>query len=280
MWSRLVITDRYLSLMLGLPQGSLEDPWVDPAALQDRTALDRLEHLEAVAGGLIIQRNRANLHNLDATRTVDKLLHEAASLMPAQWWLPPEPGSIAGNSIEAFKDTIRLMNQFAYYHLLAQLHLPYMLLVSDDRRYDYHKITAVNASREILLRFVSFFAGNSYSTYCRGVDFLAFIASITLCLAHIEACRERQATAGDGIGLFQFLVHQRLKDIGMMECILETMEYKARTGDDSISQTIASNLRRLLIIETAVASGSRCTTIFPSRRLVRRTLTVATTRKG
>lgn len=81
------------------------------------------------------------------------------------------------------------MNQFTHYYLLAQLHLPYLLHPSDEREYDYSKITAVNASREILLRFVAF---RSVEAYCRGVDFLAFVAGRVVMLGHVETRRRRQ----------------------------------------------------------------------------------------
>ncbi|KAK6376574.1 hypothetical protein LTS17_007169 [Exophiala oligosperma] len=155
MWLRLVTSDRYLSLMLGLPQGSLESPFAGPKAFEGCPALERLERLESLIGGLIIQRNKEDLHNLEATHKIDKLLQDAEFTMPARWWLFPESETKPGSDTEAFMETIRIINHFSHYHLLVQLHLPFLLRSSVDDKCDYSKITAVNASREILSRFRS-----------------------------------------------------------------------------------------------------------------------------
>jgi hypothetical protein len=54
MWFRIVLSDRYLSLMLGLPQGSQESVFARPEALSSCAPVERLERLESIAGGLIL----------------------------------------------------------------------------------------------------------------------------------------------------------------------------------------------------------------------------------
>ncbi|KAL7896310.1 hypothetical protein HDV64DRAFT_255797 [Trichoderma sp. TUCIM 5745] len=263
MWFRLVATDRYLSLILGLPQESQQDPiavCMESKESRDYALVDRLERLEVVAAGLILQRNSTNMHNLEATLRVDKLLQEAAASTPAQWWLPPEPLSITGDTMEAFKETLRLMYQLTHFHLLAQLHLPYILLTSNDRKYDYSKTTAINASREIISRFVLYFdTSSNCSSYCRGIYFLAFIASMTLCLAHIKGhCQRHTSVMNNETSVFQFLVHQRPQDIGFIERIMESMEHKTARDNNPFSQTITNSLRQLVAIEASVANQSSC----------------------
>lgn len=264
MWFRLVATDRYLSLILGLPQESQQDPHsvcLESNEPKDYALVDRLESLEVVAAGLILQRNSTNIHNLEATLKVDKLLQEAAASTPAQWWLPPEPLSITGGSMEAFKETLRLMYQLTHFHLLAQLHLPYILLTSNDRKYDYSKMTAINASREILSRFILYFDSTSEcSSYCRGIDFLTFIAGMTLCLAHIKGHCQRHTSImnNETTSVFQFLVHQRPQDIGFIERIMQGMEHKTTRDNNPITQTIANSLSQLVAIEASVANQSSC----------------------
>ncbi|KAF1811992.1 hypothetical protein P152DRAFT_417899 [Eremomyces bilateralis CBS 781.70] len=259
MWFRLVCSDRYLSLMLGLPQGSVENIFATPTALEQCTPIERMERLESVAGGLILQRNSVDLPELSLTHKVDKLLQEAAASMSAQWWLTPHLASITGDDVDAFTETIRAMNQFTHYHLLLQLHLPYILQRSPDRKYDYSKITAVNASRDTLSRFLSLCNSNA-ATYCRGIDFLAFIASTTLCLAHIDARRHHRTETGDGATVFQFLAHQRLGDRGMMERTLASMEQMAEVGNDVVATKISGMLRHLLAFEADSADGGAYST--------------------
>ena len=265
MWLRLVTSDRYLSLMLGLPQASQESPFATPRALEGCTPMERMERVEALVGGLILQRNREDLQNLEATHGIDKLLLDAAALMPAQWWLVPDVATIAGFDANAFSEIIRIINQFTHYHLLAQLHLPYILKSSADPKYDYSKITAVSASREILSRFVAFRASTTVTAYCRGIDFLAFIASTTLCLAHIVVGRQSEICMSNCATIFHVLVHQRLAHRGLMECTLESMEKMVQVDKDAIACKIASILRRLLAIEAAAATGGCYKASFSSK---------------
>ncbi|KAI0179007.1 hypothetical protein GGR52DRAFT_579065 [Hypoxylon sp. FL1284] len=260
MWFRLVVTDRYLSLMLGLPQGSLETAFTNLETPDSCVAVERLERTESVAASLILQRNSAERTDLAATHRIDKMLQEAAALMPPQWWLmtPEQSTTIAGSDAKAFEESIRLANHFAYNHLLVQLHLPYMMQPSSiEPSYDYSKMTAANASRTIIAQYVSFRNSLSATAYCRGIDFIAFIASTTLCIAHIEACRQQRANVGKCVTVLQSLQHQRPSDRGLLERTLEAMEVMAQNHDDVVAQKVSSILRPLLAIEDNSFSGAR-----------------------
>ena len=250
MWARLNFSDRYLSLMLGLPQGSPDDLFATPEALGRCGPMERLERVAAVAGGLILKRNAAERTDLANTMRVDKMLREAAELMPPEWWLPtPRTAVLAGDNADAFEESLRLMYHITHRHLLMQLHLPYMLLHSSGGKYDYSKAAATDASRAILTQYVSF--RDSMSTaYCRGVDFIAFIASTTLCIAHIERVRQRRGDdAGGGMTRLQAFRHNRLSDRGLLERVLQIMKTMARAENDAVALKISTILRPLLQIE-------------------------------
>ncbi|KAK3387645.1 hypothetical protein B0H63DRAFT_470589 [Podospora didyma] len=257
MWFRLIISDRYLSLILGLPQGSLDSPFGSEEALSRCTSMERMERMESIAGGLILQRSKADLQDLDKTREIDKLLQEAAELMRPQWWLTPEVAPIAGHDGDdnnPLGDTIRTMNQFTHYYLLAQLHMPYLLQPSEDRKYDYSKITALTASREILSRYISFRGSNRVTVYCRGIDFLAFIASTVLCLAHIDACRQQQRTNAESTVLHFLAPQRRLTDRGILEKTLQCVQLMAEDDEDAMACNISYILEHLLAIEAAATA--------------------------
>ena len=258
-WFRLVQLDRYLSLMLGLPQGAPEDGFFATAkALESCTPVERLQRIDCVVAGRIIQRNEADINDLAATQEIDELLHKASMSMAPQWWLTPNLAPGARDQIEVFHDTIRLTDQFTHYYLVARLHLPYLLRSLADGGYEYSKISAVNASREVLSRFVAFRSFNSTGSFCRGIDFLAFIASTTLCLAHIDAHHQGRVRVGGSDGGFfcNSLAHQRPSDRGTMERALGSMEHMATSGSDMIASTIATIFRHLLLIEADAANGS------------------------
>ncbi|KAK6361030.1 hypothetical protein TWF730_007145 [Orbilia blumenaviensis] len=257
MWFRLVVSDRYLSMMLGLPQGTAENSFACPSILNECTALERMERLEAVAVGLILQRNSTTKKRTDLASTyeIDTMIREAAALMPSQWWLPSlNLSAISRNGVEALEESVRLTAQFAHYHTLVQLHLPYILLQSTpELNYDYNKMVAANSSREVLQRFVAFCTSSPAPAYCRGIDFVAFIASTTLCLAHMEAVRP----SGTNLTYttFHSIKHQRLSDRGLLERVLEIMEEMASTNNDAVSRQISRILRPLLAIENNSRKG-------------------------
>ncbi|KAH8703548.1 hypothetical protein BGW36DRAFT_288291 [Talaromyces proteolyticus] len=257
MWFRIIQSDRYLSLMLGLPQGTLDNDFAIAEVMEECSPMERMERMVCSAGGQIIQRKHDDKQNFAFTQETDKLLRGAAALMPPQWWLAPDLSTRDADDLNVIHDTVRLMNQFTYYHLLQRLHLPYLLHPSTDPRYDYSKVTAVMASRELLSRFVPFRSSKNHGSFCRGVDFLAFIASTTLCLAHIDACRQINFCANEGRGSAQLglLSHQRLSDRGMMERVLESMEYIGQTNNDNMATKIAHITRQLLSIEDDAAMG-------------------------
>ena len=249
---RLVQMDRYLSLMLGLPQTSLEARFATLKALDGCQPIDRMQRIHCAMADRILQRNE---RNSSETYDIDTLLQKAAAEMPPQWWLIPNL-SASDSGVEVAHETMRLMDQFTHYHLLIRLHLPYMLRSSSDPMCDHSKMTAVTASRETLARFIAFRTSNPAHFYCRGTDFLAFIATTVLCLAHIDSHCRRQ---GPG-PIFNFLSHSRPSDCGMMERTLEIIESMAGAGADAIASKIARILRTQLVIEANAASGTSYST--------------------
>ncbi|KAK6330098.1 hypothetical protein TWF718_003526 [Orbilia javanica] len=255
MWFRLVVSDRYLSLMLGLPQGTVENSFAESQMLDKCTPLERMERMESVAASLILRRDNKERIDLLSTHKIDTMLRDAAALMPPRWWLADTKlTSLSGDDTEALQESVRLTAQFAHYHLLAQLHLPYILLRSSkELNYDYNKTIAANSSREVLTRFVAYRSSSSTPAYCRGIDFISFIASVTLCLAHMQAMNSQ--AVGPTCATFQSLQHQRLSDRGLLEVTLEIMETMASENNDAVARKISSILRPLLNIESNSLQG-------------------------
>lgn len=128
-----------------------------------------------------------------------------------------------------------------HYNLLNQLHLPYMLRSSTEHKYDYSRIICVNASREILSRFIMFRSFNRNAFCCRTVDFFALMAAMALVLVHLDSHRSSQ------VG--NLLAHQSLSDRAMIEQAQENMEQVSRLNADALSTQSANLLRSLLVIE-------------------------------
>ncbi|KAH8424258.1 Zn(II)2Cys6 transcription factor [Aspergillus melleus] len=271
LWYRIVYTDRFFCLMMGLPQGSLDRSMASEAALANDTPIGRLERIHCVIASRILERNDSNsgAYSFAKTQEIDLQLQEAAKTMPSKWWLAPNlaaAASAVGTDDQAvFWEMLRLVNQLYHFNLLNQLHLPFMLrFTAAERRLDYSQATCVNASREVLSRFITFRSFNRVAYCCRAVDFFALTAALILLLAHLDGHRRRHAPQAEdsqnpsGIsskGDLNFLAHQRLSDRAMMEQVVENMDQIGQVSMDAVSERSAGLLRRLLVMEADAAGG-------------------------
>lgn len=243
MWFRIVFLDRYLSLLLGVSQGCLDRSMTCGAMFENDTPIGRLERMHCVIASRILERNESHpsSHDFALTRTVDLELQRAARSLPSKWWLTPNLKVDPSNSQSVFWNTRRLFAQVLHYNLLNQLHLPYMLCsLSAERTYEYSRITCVNASREMLSRFILLRSFNGMACSCRTVDFLALMAAMTLLLAHLDSHFS---------GAENLLAHQYHSDRAMIEQVQENMKEVNRLNSDALSAKSADLLSRLLAVD-------------------------------
>ncbi|VUC25143.1 unnamed protein product [Clonostachys rosea] len=253
-WFRLVQLDRYLSIMLGLPPISVDDTFAKPEILDTCTPEERMQRLNCAAAGRLLRLSPSDAVDPAKTKEIDKLLQDSSASLPPQWWLTPTLTS-SHDQMDTIRDTLRFNGHFMHYHMLIHLHLPYLLPLENSRDYEYSRMTAISASREILSRIASFRTFRPTGYYCRGVDLLAFLACTTLGVAHI--CDHGRRRTDDGG--FLFLSHQRLSDRGLLEHTLQSMSDMARVNDDAIGAMVATLLEHLLAIEEDAAAGSSYT---------------------
>lgn len=135
----------------------------------------------------------------------------------------------------------RLQKQLFHYNLLNQLHLPYMLRESVERKFEYSRITCVNSCREILSRFIMLRRWNQVAFSCRTIDFTALMAAMTLLSAHLDSHRSPMAD--------NFLIAQYMGDRAMIEQAQDNMEELNRLNPDTLNSRSAQLLARLLAIE-------------------------------
>jgi hypothetical protein len=241
--------DRFLSLLLGLPQGNSNVSMWSATAAAKATPSEQLERLHAVILAKILERNELGLsqsiHNI--TLEIDAELLKAAGGMPAKFWGPPNFAGLEIDSPEAFWEGIRVRDQMVHYTMLNQLHLPFLLCPSVEGKHEYSKIACVNSSREILIRFVAFRTFNRIPTYCRMADFLALVAGMTLILAHLYSHRHKEPG--------NLLAHQRLGDRATVEQALENMEVSSKVNEDMLAAKCATLLQHLLDVEADAAQG-------------------------
>ncbi len=249
MWFRIVYQDRFLSMMLGLPQGTPDTSMGSDAAMVGETPMGRLERTHAVIAARILERKDRDpiLEDLKATKEIDTELLKVAKAMPPKFWLPPNFSGLEKDTKQEFWETLRLVNQLVHYNIINQLHLPY-LLRSGPQPHDckYSKMACVNASREILTRYITFY-NMAHFAKCFGL--FAIPASMTLLLAHIDSHHHQE------VG--NYLAHQRLSDRAMTEKVLETME--KMKGVDVSNEKGENLLKCLLHLEAEAAEGQAYT---------------------
>ncbi|KAH8900230.1 hypothetical protein GQ53DRAFT_622065, partial [Thozetella sp. PMI_491] len=258
LWFRVVHHDRWISLLLGLPQGCLDFSMASEEYLSADTPMGRLERSNCVVAGRILQRNEqgtVGLSDWKATQTIDTELQSAAKHLPSKWWLSPNLATIPPNSPALFWELQRALAQLMYFYLATQLHLPYMLRFAGDKQSNYSKIMCASASREMLARFVSY---RSFTRLAGGgspsVDFYALTGAMALLLAHIHSYKSQ---IGCGENIF---AHQRMSDRAMLEQVLELMEAQGRDSNDSLSLQSAALLRRLMVVEEEASRGGQYNT--------------------
>ncbi|KAH6987191.1 C6 zinc finger domain-containing protein [Ilyonectria destructans] len=262
-WFRIVWADRQLCLMLGLPQGSLDVSIASEVALAGDTLSDQFERKQSVIASRIIERNESSdpavMEDFAALQELDAELQKTANEMGSKWWLPPTLANIHDPE-EAFWETLRLLEQMIYFNLLNMLHLPYMLRSSapgestTGYNLEYSKLSSVNASRELLTRFIMFRSFNRVAFCSRATDFHALIAAMTLVIAHLDGHR-KQRQQGAGMAGINLLAHQRNSDRAMMDQVLENMEGVAKLSTDVLSERSSSLLKSLLALEADAANG-------------------------
>ncbi|CAK7211555.1 hypothetical protein SBRCBS47491_001164 [Sporothrix bragantina] len=157
-WTRLIFSERFISLMLGLPSSIVEDHYRSSLSPHSSSPIDwtdnlvnlaqDLERLHAVIIPRIAARNdRLNqfahsphyysdkhqfaLHDdYRDTRDIDYAFQQAAQTLPTKWWAIPDLGNEKIQWAEQIEETARLMAQAKHYYFLVLLHLPYLT----DRR--------------------------------------------------------------------------------------------------------------------------------------------------
>ncbi|KAK1142984.1 hypothetical protein N8T08_007225 [Aspergillus melleus] len=250
LWFRIVFYDRQMCLILGLPQGTLDKNMADEVILADESPGGRLERLHCVIASRILERNESNVGCWDyaLTQALEQDLRRASRSLPSRWWLIPNLSSERNDPQALFWEMRRLSEQVCHYNLLNQLHLPYMLYHSIDGRHEHSSIVCVNASREILSRFIMLRRWNRVAFSCRTIDFTAVMAAITLLLAHLAShrCPEND----------NFLAVQYPGDRAIIEQAQDNMEDLDRINGDPLSAKSAALLRRLLAIEAQAADGN------------------------
>ncbi|KAJ6120683.1 hypothetical protein N7523_004963 [Penicillium sp. IBT 18751x] len=267
-WFELIYSDRFLSLMLGLPLAISDNEAFIPQ-YANITPAQTLERVHVSVAGRMIARNmrmqqrKGRIHDeasiqqdYQETKMLDQQLKKATRLMPNAWWLVPSLDKTSSD-FEVAERTARLLVQMHQFYLLVLLHQPYVIehLEGDYQKhsvdpfspdYMYSKLAAVSASREVIARYLVL-RNYHRSPSSRAMDDKGFTASINLLLTHLD---------GHCLGNANVLEHQRSHDLGMIETVANLIEDLRASNEHSFDVSQAQVLKRFINIEADAADGS------------------------
>ncbi|ETS73781.1 hypothetical protein PFICI_14727 [Pestalotiopsis fici W106-1] len=254
MWSRIVSQDRYLCLLLGLPPGSSNRCTNGPMTVP-RSYCCTSRKIEASLhniGAKILERNEIRRLDYSQDLAIDAELLQLAYNAPEGYWSAPQMDGISAGSFADALAVNTLTRQAMYYHLLNQLHWPYLLNTlhceghgRSTKHEAYSATTCVHASREILHRFILYRNFNSASQCFRPVDFLAITAVLTLLLAHSDIYYSSLLPEGQGKRT-DYLAHQRLGDRLLLDQAMQQLETVSQYNRDATSIGRLEELRSLI----------------------------------
>ncbi|KFA56322.1 hypothetical protein S40293_08272 [Stachybotrys chartarum IBT 40293] len=250
LWFRANCSDRYYSLILGLPTGSRDASFA--AGLDDdgndEQPIDKLGRLYTVIAGKIAERNEAAAGSSDVyglTLALDLDLDRAAQHMNTVWWATPSfAGSLTACSAGATEDhdddtvlqAARLKLQARHYLMLMLVHLPYLLRDGEGRRYEYNRATCMQAGRAILERFLEFRRVFVRLVSGRHIDYSALIAAMTLVLGYLRV-QNREGKSDE-----------MARDRALVEQVRDTMLDLGARNKDKLSTESADIITQLLPI--------------------------------
>jgi hypothetical protein len=176
-WRSFVDLDRYLGLHLRLPFAADDYPLPD---VEDLHLVHKWK-INTLARQIAELDRDISPQGYASALALDERLEAVMKEMPKDFWEVPNIPSTA-RSPESFAALERLMVQMWHFEMKVFIHLPYLLRAPRDVRYDYSKVTALQASRNILMRWFALRNASITQACCRFAEIGVFIAAVTLTL--------------------------------------------------------------------------------------------------
>lgn len=177
LWRHFVDLDHYLGLHLRLPFGANDVTVSEDSRLEviHRARINELSKAIADLDRDITPQSYAK------ALALDEKLELNMRQMPADFWDVPNIPPTA-RSPESYAALERLMVQMWHFEMKIFIHLPYLLRAPHESRYDFSKVTALQASRSVLMRWFALRNASITQACCRFGEIGVFIAAVTLTL--------------------------------------------------------------------------------------------------
>jgi len=241
-WCHLIIGDRCLPLLLGLPY-SVADAFVAPYFPSVGTPGVGVDDAEAYIARMIpvmtkiVDRNQSVVPlGYSATLRMDQELEELHNAQDPSWWTTER---IPGSTVEEHFN--RLQAQFLHHHTKVLLHMPFMLRFTTDKRYQYSHNAALDGAREMIRYYDAFRTNKSVGPFiCKLIDFEAFTATMLLLLnlcGYSQQHRAGNAQPPD--------VEQDQKDLELIDLTIALLHDAAKEAGGVVAAQCAQALEML-----------------------------------
>lgn len=184
-WAHLVMGDRFMSLVLGLPY-CVPDAFAKPymnninGGTKVNDAENYIEHMLELVGRLVDRNQSVTPMAYSATLSLDQQLDDLYATQDPSWWTT---AMIPGQAIEDHFD--RLQAQFFHHQVKVLLHMPFMLRPHNahDKRYQYSHTQALDGARGMIRYYEALRTNTAVGPYiCKLLDFQTFTAAMLLVL--------------------------------------------------------------------------------------------------
>lgn len=265
-WTHLIMGDRYLSLVLGLPY-SIAEVFVKASIEEAARTAEASAPGEAFLTKMspimtnIIDRNQSPTPvPYQVTISIDSELDDLSRQPDSTWWTSTR---LPQSTPEEHYD--RLSAQFSFYHMKLLVHMPFMLRSSADQKYQFSHSAAIDAARN-MVRYFEALRGNDDTMphACKLLDFQAFTAAMLLLLnlcgynSHIRGVVPQ---APD--------LEQDRQDSALIDLAIQLLKKAARGPGGVVATQCASALEMLATVRTSVdcsrenCSGKTCQISIP-----------------
>jgi hypothetical protein len=186
--------------------------------------------------GLILARNQEDFtHSFSTTQRIGELLDSLSEEMPPAWWDIPT-SILTDRTKEASVEFERVMCQIWHFELETLVHLPFMLRAATDRRYEHSHVSCLNASRNLIKRWISIRESQVTLLFSNLLEFEAFTAATTLLLGLL----------GPQKNTSQAVLQERYEDSQLVETVIQNFERLKQHGAGMVVDTQSISVIRTL----------------------------------
>jgi hypothetical protein len=254
-WLSVCSRDVYMSLLLGLPYAA--DGRTIPLVESQHNATSLLHHKLIMLSVKVIDRNQMGLGlSVPHTDAIQKEIEAATKDLDDMFW--NAPAALACGKITQAEYLENISAQCWLHQLLALLHMPLMIHSVGDTRLEKHRISCLEACRN-LLRIHHIMRSDTSAAFSmvKLIDYQAFICSTLLLLGLL------------GYGDATHQLTNREKDRDLIGITVATLRQASGTVNNPIASQAVQGLETLLSLESGdCTSNSGSALVDPHARIV------------